>query len=393
MPAGHIRYQIRGNGLSGIGPAEYFEYNTPNTQGHHMAAGGNGVAAYSVFRPSIPEYYTSPGPATVYFDPQGNRLTPPEVRQQPTVAAADNANTSFFGGDSAADLDTKPNFSGTSAAAPHAAAIAALVLQAHGGPGTVTPAQMTSVLQRAAFLHDLDPNFASGSAKSTDGATITFTANLDLGLNPNAGVNNVNSLSISFKGRSTLTSLVFNPAGTAAQGGNTTGGNNGLDLTNTYFSNVYPGLVFEPNTKAFTVGTTRGLSASDVTATFSNQAPLPSVAGQWWTMTLTFAANAFGNGDALNFTVGHGPQHNSQVTNGTGPTGGVTSTSFVMADLFGGETLLPDGTGNGKGMTFSGTTSGGTFTGSINNKLGAGYSKTDGYGFINAQSAVTLPLN
>jgi hypothetical protein len=393
-PAGHIRYQIRGNGLSGIGPAEYFEYNTPNTQGHHMAAGGNGVAAYNVFRMSIPEYYTSPGPATVYFDNMGNRLPTPEVRQQPAVAAADNANTSFFGGDSAADLDTKPNFSGTSAAAPHAAAIAALVLQRHGGPGSVTPAQMTDVLQRAAYKHDLDPNFASGKVRTSNGGTVTFTANLDLGLNPSAGVNNVNSLTLSYKGPGTLSSVVFNPTGTAAQAGNTTGGNNGLDLSNTYFSNIYPGIVFEPNTKPFTVGDSTGLVPADVTATFSNQAPLPSVAGQWWTMTLTFPNNNFSNGDVLRFTVGHGPQHNSQVTNGTGPTGGATSTSFVMADLFGGETLLPNGTGNGKGMTFSGTTSGGgTFTGTINNKVGAGFTKQDGYGFINAQSAVTLPLN
>ena len=58
------------------------------------------------------------------------------------------------------DLDTKPNFSGTSAAAPHAAAIAALVLEAHGGPGSVTPSQMMDVLHRTSFLHDLDPNFA-----------------------------------------------------------------------------------------------------------------------------------------------------------------------------------------------------------------------------------------
>ena len=69
--AGHIRWIIRGNGLSGIGPAEYFTVNTPNTKGHAMANGCNGTAAYSVFRMSIPEYFTSPGPATVYFDNDG----------------------------------------------------------------------------------------------------------------------------------------------------------------------------------------------------------------------------------------------------------------------------------------------------------------------------------
>ena len=364
-PATHIRWIIRGNGLSGIGPAEYFTVNTPNTKGHSMANGCNGTAAYSVFRMSIPEYFTSPGPATVYFDKMGNRLATPEVRLQPGVAAADNANTSFFGGDDVGDLDTKPNFSGTSAAAPHAAAIAALVLEAHGGPGSVTPSQMMDMLHHTAFQHDLDPNYASGKANTRKVARSRFTAETDLGLNPSSGVNNANHLTITYRGPGAITSFVFNPEGTAATAGNTTGGNNGLDLANTYFSNVYPGIVWEPLTKAFTVGTS-DVASGDVSAAFSNQAPLPSVAGQWWTMTLTFSNGTFTNEKTVRFTVGHGPQHNRLVTNGTGQDGGATSTSFVMADLFGGELLLPDGAIVSRGMTFSGTTSGGgTFSGAI----------------------------
>ncbi len=394
QPATHFRWIIRGNGLSGIGPAEYLTVNTPNTKGHAMANGCNGTAAYNVFRMSIPEYYTSPGPATVYFDKMGNRLSSPEVRLQPGVAAADNANTSFFGGDSAGDLDTKPNFSGTSAAAPHAAAIAALVIEAHGGPGSVTPSQMMDLLHTNAFPHDLDPNFASGRTRTSDGGSVSFTANTDLGLNPNSGINNLNHLTVTYQGPGSLTSIVFNPQGTAATAGNTTGGNNGLDLTNTYFDNIYPGIVFEPNTKAFTVGNLSDVSSSDVAASFSNQAPLPSLAGQFWTMSLAVSNNALTAGKTLRFTVGHGPQHNSTVTNGTGPDGGATSTAFTQADLFGQEFLLPGGTLARRGMNFSGTTSGGgTFSGFISNKVGAGYSKTDGFGFINAESAVRAPLN
>lgn len=393
QPATHIRWIIRGNGASGIGPAEYLTVNTPNTHGHSMAAGCNGTAAYSVFRPSVPEYYTSPGPATVYFDKDGNRLPTPDIRLQPGVAAADNANTSFFGGDSSSDLDSKPNFSGTSAAAPHAAAIAALVLEAHGGPGSVSPAQMMTVLHNTAFQHDLDPNFASGQARASNGGKVRFTANSDFGLNPSSGVNNVNHLSISYTGPGSLTSIVFNPEGDAAHGGNTTGGNNGLDLTNTYFSNVYPGLIFAPNTKAFTVGDQSSVTSGDVTATFTNQAPAPSASGQFWTMTLTFSSNALSGGKALRFTVGRGVQHSSTVTNGIGPTGGTTSTSLTQADLFGNTVLLPDGVIAPGGMTFSGTTSGGgTFSGTINNRIGSGYSVTDGFGFINAQAAVAAPL-
>ena len=44
-------------------------------------------------------------------------------------------------------------------------------------------------------------------------------------------------------------------------------------------------------------------------------------------------------------------------------------------------------------MSFNGTTSGGgTFSGTIKNRIGAGYSPVDGYGLINAQTAVGLPI-
>ncbi len=388
-PANHFRILIRGNGLSGIGPAEYFTINTPNTKGHAMAATCNGTAAYSVFRPSLPEYFTSPGPATIYFDSQGNRLATPDVRLQPRIAAADAANTSFFSSDSASDLDTKPNFSGTSAAAPHAAACALLTLQAHGGYRSITPAQMTSLLQRSTFPHDLDPNYASGTARTSTGGKVTITANSDLGLNPSAGAFNPNSIAVVYTGPGTLASLTFNPAGNANTGGGTTDGNNGVDANNAYFSNVYPGIVFEPSTIPFTLGTLTGLTSADVSMAFTNQAPTPSVTGQYWTMAMTFPNANFTGGKVLRFTVGHGPQHNSSVAGGTGPTGGTTSTSFTQADLFGGTELIPDGTGSNTGMTFSGTTTdGGAFSGTFKNNIGAGYSVTDGYGFINVQTAV-----
>ena len=41
-------------------------------------------------------------------------------------------------------------------------------------------------------------------------------------------------------------------------------------------------------------------------------------------------------------------------------------------------------------MSFSGTTTdGGTFSGTIKNRIGAGYSPVDGFGLINAEAAVS----
>jgi len=82
----------------------------------------------------LPERFTSDGPRRVFFNPDGTPITPADfsstggaVRQKPDITAADGVNTSLS--------DFSPFF-GTSAAAPHAAAIAALVLSGNPGAGT-----------------------------------------------------------------------------------------------------------------------------------------------------------------------------------------------------------------------------------------------------------------
>ena len=146
--ATRVRYLLPGNGLGGLGPAEYFTYNTVTTGGHATSPSCNGAAAYSVFRPSLPQNFTSPGPAVFYYDRNSVRLATPDIRLKPTIAAANGANMSVneglagLGSDGSSDYDVNPEFFGTSAASPHAAAIALLVLEAKGGRRSVTPAQM-----------------------------------------------------------------------------------------------------------------------------------------------------------------------------------------------------------------------------------------------------------
>ena len=402
MPTGpnvatEVRYVIPGNGASGLGPAEYFTYAGVTTGGHAMAATCNGMAAVSVFRPSLPEYFSSPGPVTIYYDSNNNRLSTPEVRLQPHLGAADAANVSsnmngYFASDSGSDPDTNGNFSGTSAAGPHAAAIGALVLQAHGGRRSITPAQMTSLLERSTFPHDLDPDFASGSAKVSTGGKVTVTINSDNSTNLGQGENDPNAFSINYIGGSSVTSIVFNPGGTAATGGNVSGGNNGVTYstspttvggTATYFENSLPGVAFFPSTKAFTQPTTGTVTA---TAAFTNA----SATNQYYTMTLT-PTSTFSGGNILHFTVGRGLAR-AATTGGTynAVTSATTGSAYYVADIFGGGVLYPEGTVVTAGMTFSGTTAdGGTFTGTIKNNIGSGYSPLDGFGFINAQTAVT----
>jgi hypothetical protein len=277
----------------------------------------------------------------------------------------------------------------------------------------VTPTQLRSILQRSGFPHDLDPHFASGTARASNGGKVTVTITSDNSTNGGQGTNDVNAMSVSYVGAGSIASITFNPAGTAQQGGNVTGGNNGVQdnagstpPTVTYFANSYPGLAFLPGTRAFQLGTLTGLTVLDVTAPqstapftgFSNPAPAPPANGtsHFRTMTIGFPTGNFTGGKVLRFTVGRGAEHSSSVGNGAafnpGATGG-TVTQNPTADVFGGGVFIPDGTVVTDGMTFSGTlTGGGTFTGTIKNRIGKGYSPLDGYGVIDAEAAVTLPV-
>jgi hypothetical protein len=105
-----------------------------------------GAAAYSETpafgtNPPLLEPFSSRGNVPIYFQTDGTVINPPELRLKPAVVAPDRVNNTFFGNDT--DGDGFPNFGGTSAAAPHAAGVAALLLDFNS---TLTPAQIYSAL-------------------------------------------------------------------------------------------------------------------------------------------------------------------------------------------------------------------------------------------------------
>lgn len=363
-PGRNVADRIRWVGFGNINPQEYFSYLDPVTYGHNSAAGAIGVAAYPFFAPFVPEAFTSPGPSTIYFDKNSRRLRKTEIRQKPDLAAMDGANTTFFTQDSIVDDDTFPNFFGTSASAPHAAAIAALVLDAAGGPGSVKPRKMKEILQESAFAHDLDPYFSWGLALSR-GNLLAIDANAD----PNAiSQFDPNVFSVTHFGNRALASLSIN--GTGANPTNTPGG-----------------IVFDERAaplpapgQPFVVGRTEGLSALDVTGTFSLPADPPGLAGQWKQLDLAFLPGSFASGDELSFGV------DRDETDVAGPNGAAGGNS---ADLLGGGVLIPSGQLVPGGARFFGNFEGGfRFSGEFHNLIGHGYSQLDGYGFINAEAAV-----
>jgi hypothetical protein len=362
------------NGSTGA-PAEYFSYSTPVTYGHNSAVGANGVAAYSPFRPNIPEDFTSTGPVRIVWDRNNQRVPDAQqIRLKPEMAAMDGGNTTFFSSDTNRDLDTFPNFFGTSAAAPTAASIAALVLQAKGGPGSVTPAQMRTLLQRAAFPHDLDPYSSKAQAIAMPNrGKVTVTLDGD---NSAAARTDKNAFSVSYAGTSYITSITF-----SGVNGNPGGGNVTISST--------PGLVFDTRTagQPFAVSTASTVPAAAITATNQNQAPAPSVTGQFSGLKLDFTAGTFTGGQTLRFGLGRAVQRSSSVP----PTGSTLTAN--SGDLAGSVTRLPEGVLAAGGVTFTGTLAdGSTFSGTLTNRIGAGWTFLDGYGFINAQSAIAQPL-
>jgi hypothetical protein len=371
-------------------PTEYFDYQTPITFGHNHEPGAISAAAVGPFPPYLPEDYSSPGPTYILFDADANRLAQPIVRQKPDIAAATNVNTTFFGSDSTRDPDTFPNFGGTSAAAPSAAGIAALVLESRGGPGSVTQPQMRAILQSTAFPHDLDPFYASGAARTSNGGKVTITVRgnsngFSFSDATSLSTTDTNAVAVSYVGPSSIATLSFDMRGGSTASGNVVTGQS------------TPGLVWDGRTGStaafpFTVGRTTGtLTAGAISAAFANQAPAPAVTGQFFTLNLSFTPGAFVGGSG--FTFGCDRDEFSGANN-------PVATSFGnSADQWGINYVLPAGTLStpidqsgvpAAGVRFSGTLAdGSTFSGVVQNKNGKGYSPLDGFGFINAQGAVT----
>jgi subtilisin family serine protease len=150
----------------------------PALYGHTKAAGAISTAAAFYLNtpaygldPAFVDYYSSYGGTPNYYDVEGNRI-PPLVRKKPDLTAPDGGNTSFFDpfgdGDIAEDADSYPNFFGTSAAAPHAAGVAALMIDAQK-LGTITPEQIRGVM--SASTSDMDDPDTQGFDKGFDFAT------------------------------------------------------------------------------------------------------------------------------------------------------------------------------------------------------------------------------
>jgi len=154
---------------------------SPNVYGHTAAEGVVSVAADYWGDLKGTEYFSSLGPVTIYFDDNGNRLEHPVTRLKPDISAVDGVHTTFF--DQVIDNSGFESFFGTSAAAPHSAGVAALVLQAAGGSGSLSPAALKHTLIDTAHRHPAHDGHISGAGRNA-GLAVSLTGTGFLRVDP-----------------------------------------------------------------------------------------------------------------------------------------------------------------------------------------------------------------
>jgi hypothetical protein len=183
---GHIKVAVEDDGAGSTINAFPTNSSSATLQGHPGAAGAAAVGAAFFFdtpacgtTPAQLESYSSEGGAPIFFDVTGTRLAAPVVRQKPDFVGPDGGNDTFLGFTLASDPNdgfpggvinttitacqnntSYPNFFGTSAATPHAASIAALMLQHNSA---LTPTDIYQALRNSALpMGAASPNFLSG---------------------------------------------------------------------------------------------------------------------------------------------------------------------------------------------------------------------------------------
>jgi subtilisin family serine protease len=131
----------------GLFSVEEYDTASGTVYGHANAAGAEAVGAAAWYQtqewgsplrpqciPACLNSFSSAGGTPIFFGDDGRRLKVPGLRLKPGVTGPDGGNTSFFFVDldfeipGTTEPDGYPNFFGTSASAPHVAAVAALML-------------------------------------------------------------------------------------------------------------------------------------------------------------------------------------------------------------------------------------------------------------------------
>lgn len=142
---------------------EYDDLDASTLCGQANAAGA--IAVGAVLYENTPEYLGVP-PTVASFSSRGGTLVNGVDRQKPEICAPNGVNTSVDLGGFDYDGDAFPNFFGTSAAAPHAAGVAALLIDARDKyyGDILSPDGVKGILQNTALdMHSPGYDVLSGA--------------------------------------------------------------------------------------------------------------------------------------------------------------------------------------------------------------------------------------
>ena len=172
----HLKYVVFQVPPGGFVINEFVQGNaTIVGQANAEGAITTGAVLYS----NTPAYGVNP-PTKASFSSIGGTLTYGAVRNKPDLCAPNGGNTTVQLGGTDIDGDQFPNFFGTSAAAPHAAGVAALLLNARSKyyGVTLTPAEVKNLLTSTAIdMYDPGFDYLSGyGLVNADSAMRTFAA-------------------------------------------------------------------------------------------------------------------------------------------------------------------------------------------------------------------------
>ena len=280
---------------------------TGQTHGHSGAANAFSCAATPAVGPfpnlfsaaNVSETFTSDGPRRIFFQPNGTPYTPGNfastggtVRQKPDITAADGVSVTGVGG-------FPTTFFGTSAAAPHAAAIAGLIKAA--GPA-LTNAQIRTALTTSAIdieTPGTDRDTGAGIIMpyaAMQAAGLDGTAFLEFGVitateNPGDGNGNIDA----GEGATLVVNL------------KNTGVDNATNISTTLTTSTPGVTVMQPSSSAYPDLASGGGTGTNVTPfrfTVAGNVSCPTTIQ--FTLTVTYAGGD-GNPQVMSFSVPTGP--------------------------------------------------------------------------------------
>jgi hypothetical protein len=144
-----FKYILFANGAWQAELPDYPQDATGTLSPHAGTSLSIAIGAAPFYNRGTAEDFSGRGPHKRIINSSGNIISP-YTFTKPDFIAVDRCNTTFFTQDIPEDDDALPNFGGTSASTPNAAAVGALMLELAGGPGSLNASSLRKAMRISA---------------------------------------------------------------------------------------------------------------------------------------------------------------------------------------------------------------------------------------------------